>query len=228
MSQEKKYNVNQCYHCGNKGLMEVLHEQKEVFGGTYMRDDGVVESDIEEHFAWILYKCPVCRKPSLIQTYCDESMYDQYNDNMYYYISNLYPLNNYKMDNVPLDISSSFEAALKVKDINVDLCLVGLRKVLELICKEKNATGRTLEKKIEDMVQKNVFPKEMEVAYWVIRQAGNKAVHEKNSKLTKYDIDEIATLLYSIINYLYIIPRKMIKLKEKINSEDKKEDNDGI
>lgn len=155
-------------------------------------------------------------------------MYDSYNDIEYYDISNLYPLNNYKMDNVPIDISSSFEAALKVKDINIDLCLVGLRKVLELICKDNNATGRTLEKKIDDMIQKNIFPKEMEVAYWVIRQAGNKAVHEKKSKLTKYDIDEIANLLYSIINYLYIIPRKMVKLKGKINDEDEKEDNDGI
>lgn len=208
--------------------MEVLHVQKEVFSGTYMRDDGEIESDIEEHFTWTLFKCPVCRKLSLIQRYSDETMYDSYNDIEYYDISNLYPLNNYKMDNVPIDISSSFEAALKVKDINIDLCLVGLRKVLELICKDNNATGRILEKKIDDMIQKNIFPKEMEVAYWVIRQAGNKAVHEKKSKLTKYDIDEIANLLYSIINYLYIIPRKMVKLKEKINDEDEKEDNDGI
>lgn len=200
--------------------MEVLCEEHEMFGGYD-------SNEIEEHFYWTLLKCPVCKKVSLVQQFTDETMFDSDNGNRYFFEDNVYPLNQYKMDNVPNHISSTFSAALKVKDIDIDLCLVGLRKVLELICKDNKAVGRTLEKKIEDMIQKNIFPKEMEVAYWVIRQAGNKAVHDKNSKFTKYDIDEIAILLYSIINYLYIIPKKMIKLKEKING-DKKEESNGI
>ena len=207
--KNKDYNISQCYHCGNKGLMEVLHVQHEKFGG-------IIDNEIEEQYYWIMLKCPVCRKVSLLQKYTDESMYDAFEDEVYYYINNIYPLNNYRMDNVPEKISSTFEASLKVKDIDMELCLIGFRKVLELICKDNNASGNNLEKKIEDMINKNIFPKDMEVAYWIIRQIGNKAVHDKELDLTKYDIDEIASLLYSIINYLYIIPQKMIGLKEKI------------
>lgn len=216
---KKEYSINQCYHCGNKGLMEVLHVQHEKFGG-------IIDNEIEAQYYWIMLKCPVCRKVSLIQKYTDESMCDPFEDKVYYYINNIYPLNNYRMDNVPERISSTFEASLKVKEIDMELCLIGFRKVLELICKDNNASGNKLEQKINDMIKKNIFPKDMEVAYWIIRQVGNKAAHDKKLDLTKYDIDEIASLLYSIINYLYIIPKKMIGLKEKIcNVEQKKTDN---
>ena len=228
MDESKKYEINQCYHCGNKGLMEILHEHMEKFGGNYVNSDGSVDHDIEEHYTWILLKCPVCRKISLIQKYTDESMYNLITHIEDYYISNIYPLNSYKMDNVPSNIASAFEAALKIRNINTDLCLAGLRKVLELICKDNKAVGRTLEKKIDDMINKNVFPKEMEVAYWIIRQVGNKAVHDKVIELTKYDINEIVTLLYAIINYLYIIPNKMIKLKDKLNDLEVDEITNGV
>ena len=146
--------------------MEILYEHMEKFGGNYVNSDGNVDHDIEEHYTWILLKCPVCRKISLIQKYTDESMYNSITGKESYYVSNIYPLNRYKMDNVPSDIASAFEAALKIRD-----------KVLEL---------------------------------------------------TKYDINEIATLLYAIINYLYIIPNKMIKLKDKLNDLEDEEVTNGI
>lgn len=227
MSENKKYTINQCYHCGNKGMMEILHEQHEQFGGNYINADGSIDYDIEEHYSWTLLKCPVCRKISLLQNYTDESMFNP-NVGQEFYEKNIYPLNSYNLNNVPNEISSTFEAALKVKEINTDLCLAGLRKVLELICKDNKAVSRTLERKIEDMINKNIFPKEMEVAYWIIRQAGNKAVHDKVLGLTKNDIDEIATLLYSIINYLYIIPKKMLKLKDKLNEKSEGKVTNGV
>ena len=202
--------LEQCYHCGNKGLMELLCENHQQFGGL---TDGLME----EHFTWSLLKCNVCKKVSLIQIYTDETMFDEeYGQN--FYKENIYPLNNYNMKDVPDKISSAFEAALKVKNIDLKICMIGMRRVLEFICKDKSACGRNLDEKIKDMINKNIFPREMESAYCIIRKTANDAAHSDVFNLSVHDVDEIFSLLYSIINYLYIIPNKMMKLQNKIDN----------
>ena len=43
-----------------------------------------------------------------------------------------------------------------------------------LICKDKDARGRTLEAKINDLILSNIFPKDLENAFSVIREYGNR------------------------------------------------------
>ena len=208
--KEKEFRLEQCYHCGNKGLMELKCECHQQFGGE-------IDGSMEEHFTWTLLKCKVCNMITLIQVYTDETMCNE-EHGQEFYKENIYPLNNYNMKNVPNKISSAFEAALKVKNIDLKICMMGMRRVLELICKDNSARGRNLEAKIEDMINKNIFPREMESAYTIIRKVGNDAAHSDRLNLSVRDVDEIFSLLYSIINYLYIIPSKMLELKAKIEN----------
>lgn len=216
MSNKKEQLLEQCYHCGNKGMMNVLCSHKKKYGGFYINEDGQPEKDLEESFKWIMLECPVCNQISLLEIYTNECYYDSFTNEQLFDESIIYPLNNYNLLNVPKDISNSFESSLKVKNINIDLCLIAIRKTLELICNDKHAKGNCLKTKIDYLIRINVFPKEMESAYGIIRNAGNKAAHDVLKKISKHDIDEIISLLYSIINYLYIIPKKMTILSEKL------------
>ena len=94
--------------------------------------------------------------------------------------------------------------------------MISLRRTLELICKDKDATGRTLEAKINDLISKNIFPNDLENAFSVIREYGNSGAHSQIN-LTDSQLNELIRILYSVIDYLYIIPRKSVKMKERLD-----------
>ena len=213
--------IAQCYHCGNKGLMNVVSIHKEKFGGTFEDENGNLDSDFEEIFFWYTLSCPVCKVVTLMQKYTNEGYYNSSTETVLYDKEIIYPENKLNLKNVPKNIASSFEAALKIKNINSDLTLLSLRKTLELICNDKIAKGKDLNSKIKSLIDDKVFPVEFEDAYWIIRHLGNKAAHADDTGVHTYDVKEIINLLYTIIDYLYVTPSKIKYLKEKLQKEDK-------
>ena len=226
MNQIKEQIIMQCYHCGNKGLMNVVNIITQKFGGTFVNSFGDVEHEFEEHYTWKLLLCPVCHMPTLYQTYTDESM--EYEENQGYDIKILYPEVQMDLTNVPEIVASNFESALRIKNINKDMCLTALRKTLEMICLDKNARGNSLESKIKNLVATNVFPKELDNAYYLIRKYGNAGTHSKNVSAGNYEVEELIRILYDVINYLYMLPVKLVNMKSKYDSSNhiKEKNND--
>jgi len=217
MKKEQEQTICQCYHCGNKGLMNVISIQKEKFGGSFVNADGVLDNDLEENFIWYTLSCPVCHFITLMQKYTNESYYDPSTDELNYDEEILYPENKMKMQGVPKSIESSFESALKIKNIDSNICLISLRRTLEMICNDKHAEGNNLYKKIKYLIQEKIFPEELENAYLVIKDFGNDGAHGGNIHLYGYEIDELIKLLYDVINYLYIMPKKMENMKQRLD-----------
>lgn len=221
MAKNTTQQIEQCFHCGNKVNMNFLFSQHEKFGGTYVNERGILDNDLEEHLYWIMLLCPVCRHVTVLKKYTNECYFNPENDEQYFEKEIIFPLNSYDLRHVSKSISDSFEAALKIKNIDKDLCLVALRKTLEMICDEKSANGNRLDKKVQDLINRQIFPKDFEAAFWIIRYAGNKAAHTNKISLQNYELDEIINMLYTIINYLYIMPGKMKMLKDKLENSNK-------
>lgn len=223
MDDKKKQIIAQCYHCGNKGIMNIEHEVNQQFGGDYENEFGDYQHDFEEHFSWKLLSCPVCHLITLYQLYTDESMQVPYGEDFrqLYEEKIIYPENKMKMDGVPKEIASSFESALKIKKIDYNICLISLRRTLEMICNNKNAKGGTLYKKIINLIEEKIFPKELEDAYFVIKDFGNNGAHGNNMSLSQYEVDELIDILYGVIKYLYIMPKKIEKMKKTLEEKSK-------
>ena len=209
--------IAQCYHCGNKGLMNIICDHSEKFGGHYVDEKGKEEYDPIEEFRWFILLCPVCRFLTIKQKYSSEELgYNPITEEPFFEEKIIYPENKMNVKNVPKDIASTFESALKIKNVNQESCLVLLRKTLELICNEKKTTGHDLDSKVKDLINQKIFPKELKDAYWIIRSSGNQAAHTTNINLHNYDIKQIIDILYTIIDYLYITPNKIKYLKNKL------------
>lgn len=223
MDDKKKQIIAQCYHCGNKGLMNVQYEVNQQFGGDYENEFGDYQHDFDEHFVWKLLSCPVCHLLTLYQVYTDESMQVDCGDEVrqLYDEKILYPENRLKMNGVPNEIASAFESALKIKNIDYNICLISLRRTLEMICNNKNAKGDSLYKKIKNLIEEKIFPKELEEAYFVIKDFGNKGAHGSNISLCQYEIDELIEILYGVIKYLYIMPKQIEKMKKTLEEKSK-------
>ena len=64
----------QCYHCGNKTLMNVQCVVDQRFGGVQVNENLEPEFEMQEDYKWKLLSCPVCHFLTLYQVYTDESM----------------------------------------------------------------------------------------------------------------------------------------------------------
>ena len=227
VKNNQKQMVVQCYHCGNKTLMNVEHEVKQNFGGIIDNKNHDFEYEMREEFRWILLSCPICHFLTLYQIYTNESM-EFFDDNQIMQDCDLqiiYPENRMLLNEVPKKVVNAFESALKIKKIDCQTCLMALRRTLELICKDKNAEGKTLRAKIDNLISKNIFPKGLESTYDVIRQYGNEGAHSYID-LTDNQLNELVQILYSIIDYLYIVPKKSVNLKNQLDKIRKEHENE--
>lgn len=221
--QEIQKQVHTCFHCGNTGLLNYI-------GVTGWKNEDIVSDDMGhvydytliEHEDWYVFECPVCNKPVLISEYMLDVA------GTIPQIKTEYPTIAVSRDGVPKDIYSAFESAVKTKGIDYSICLLSLRRVLEMICKDKDAVGSNLEKKIDDLIEKKIFPPMIEDACWIIRQLGNDAAHADKISVYTYDVEQVIGYVATIIDYLYSLPHRVEKMKAKIeerkSSEKRNED----
>lgn len=215
MYDRKLFRLQTCYHCGNQGLMPIVHKHTQDYGGPVFDEIGnIVNCELEEHFDWILLSCPVCNKVTLYEEYDNELTRDYYTQSEV-----LYPKSSLDYIGVPENIKTAFESALKVKNIDTAICALSLRRVLEAICKDKGANGKNLEQMISDMINRQLLPQMFDDACWIVRQLGNSAAHGDNKHFSMHQVDQTIIFMQNIINYLYSLPIKMQQLRTAIQSE---------
>src|SRR5690554_5111049 len=210
--------ITTCYHCGNTGTLdhkatvtwqnaEIEHGSRGVFLSGYLI----------EHIDWNLYECPVCNNPTLIRDYVfDAGSYGDYVDHE---LTTVFPSVLVNKTGVPTEIANAFDAAVKTKGIDPAICLLSLRRVLEMIARNMDAIGVTLEKKIEFLVEKKALPDMLNDACWIIRKMGNAAAHADDIKVYAYDVDKVIEYVAVIIEYLYSLPKRIKDAKAKIEQE---------
>lgn len=201
-----------CFHCGNKTMMPQKGEFK--WGSVDEGDD----------FAFVniyrMYACPICHQVSLMHVYNDESMIEinRYGDEEYYTEDTvLYPTVSIISDLIPEKIKESFEGALKTKNINNNACLIMLRRTLECIMIDQGAIKRGLKDKIEEIAKKGLLPDTLKEASSLTKILGDSAAHGEELDIDQHDVSTMAEFVEYIIEYLYIMPNKMRRYKEKLS-----------
>lgn len=198
----KKQKVYQCYHCGNQTLMTLVGEHKENWG------------DINFHgfTIYCMYLCHVCQNMTYVEQYWDESMIGF---NYHGEIENIidekicYPAISLDTSYVPEKIKAAFEGALKSRYTDSALCLIGLRRTLEILCKDQGATKRTLEAKLEELVNTNILPPTLNEASNIARRFGNSAAHADDLEVSAHELTMIIEFIEALIEYIYVIPQKL-------------------
>lgn len=201
-----------CYHCGNRGVLKFV--QSVISDDVYKYTDAygqIIDMQLIGRDTWKLYQCPVCNNPTLVRESWVTGMPDDLCTEKIEYPS-LYV----DYTGVPTEIRDAFESAIKTKGIDWSICLLSLRRTLEMICKDKKAVGKNLEAKIESLIKKEVLPDILDEACWIIRQTGNSAAHADDVKYYPAQVEQIIKYLGTIIEYLYSMPIKIAKMKADI------------
>ena len=115
---------------------------------------------------------------------------------------------------LPYEVEAIYEETYKavVSGLPI-LAAVGMRPLIEAVCKEEDAQGHNLEKKIDDLMEKRVLtPSGAEILH-KLGFMGNEAAHEvkrHNAKALGTAFDVVEHVLQSV----YLIPGKASRLRK--------------
>lgn len=211
MPEKENYIIEECRFCGNKTKIDIVGSHsidQEVEYFEEQINDFV--SEWMSSTSWLLLKCCVCNNVSLGSIYVDRSLGSRGLE----YTSIVYPMKTYNSFHMPKEIYNAYEVALKARYLDGALCLLSLRRTLEIICKQQGETRGDLVGKIQNLASKGILPAVLKDASDILRKLGNEAAHGDNKEFDKSQVDQMINFTELIIEYIYILPEKIKEMKE--------------
>lgn len=190
MNEKNLSDIHICGHCGNVSAMEIIAKGETAIGSDNF------------FYEYLILDCPNCEKVNLFS-------YEWYEGKTEKGIHKLlYPIGIKCPQGVPTKIVKAFNIAEKVKQIDPDLYAIQARKILELICadKDKGAIKGDLNEKLKALALNDKIPDKLVKVAEKLRYFGNTGAHPAEGELTKEEIPTINALLLVILEYIYGAP----------------------
>lgn len=167
---------------------------------------------------WAIVQCQGCMEYSFLKRAEEFQGYDQDNEPMYSVDEEVYPTriagraplkdSSY----LPQQVGSIYRETRNALCNNMNvLAGIGIRALVEVVCKEKNATGVNLEQRINALVQAGFLTKDGADILHSLRIMGNQAAHEVRPQ-KKNDLDVAFDVIEHLLLGLYILPAKAASL----------------
>lgn len=121
------------------------------------------------------------------------------------------------MYDLPDTIRTDYRSARKVRYVDPSAYAVMIGKMLEKICLDNKAKGKTLLNKLEHMHSQGVIPDHIFGIATSIRKLRNIGAHQSVVELLDKDIPLLDDLAETLLHYLYVIPKlqdKAVKILE--------------
>lgn len=127
-------------------------------------------------------------------------------------------------ENIPDKVKAAFKESVECFANNNHIAsAIMIRKTLEEICIDKEATGANLYKKIENLSDKVILPKDLKEAMHELRILGNDAAHIEAQAYNEIGIDELTISIdftQEIVKAIYQYENLLNKLRSLKKSGD--------
>lgn len=185
---------------------------------------GQEEDDSGWSITWIdsyqIIECRGCKSKSFRNVSSNSEDYYPISENEYEYaeLELLYPArtknrNTLKNEEhyLPTKVRGIYKETLEALNNNSPILAgIGLRVLIETICKEKQAKGYNLYQKIDDLVVKQILTPTGSATLHKIRTLGNDAAHEVMPHSEK-QLGLAMDVVEHVLKDVYIIPKKVIE-----------------
>lgn len=116
---------------------------------------------------------------------------------------------------LPFTVSSIYkETATALANESPILAGIGIRALVEAVCTERSASGHSLEKQIDDLVQQGVLTSPGAEILHSLRLMGNLAAHEAKPH-TEGELLVGMDVVENLLNSVYLIPKKAASLPRR-------------
>lgn len=192
---EQRYRGNlKCNHCHNTVTMPIVATYSQV-------------RDRDEHgLAWAegnvyeILRCPACDGVTFQRGYFNDQFPEEWDSVV------LYPTKAEKVDGLPPEIERAYAAALAVKGIEAHAFAVLVGRLLEIICRDKGAQGKSLFEQLNSLAQKGVIPQQLIDIANGLRNFRNIGAHAAGVQLSENEVPVIEALCRAILEYVYGAP----------------------
>ena len=170
------------------------------------------ELEFLEDYIYIVGQCCGCESISLEERYKHMGYPENMWDKQYYPKRRINHINPKFFNKLPDKLLKIYKESVTSFNSGTHLlCSVGLRSLIEGVCKDKNITGRNLETKIDGL--SNILPENIVRNLHSLRFMGNDAVHELDPP-TYYELRLSIEICEDLLNYLYELDYKTTQLKK--------------
>jgi uncharacterized protein DUF4145 len=206
-----------CGHCGSESVMYVVVEKTEASRET------------EQGTTWRLLRCPSCFDINIFQhNFVDLDDYDEHGDPigqlMYYKPIRLYPSAKHTFSHLPQNVAKAYEVALKTYSVEPIAFAVLVGRMLEFLCRERNAKGKDLNTMLNDLANRGEIPKTISDMAHGLRFFRNISAHASDIEVSQEDATVLRDLCETILEYVYEAPSMLKHLEERISQMKQKND----
>jgi hypothetical protein len=218
--EPKESELLECATCGNVAPHSLTYRYEaktlvdELEDGTY----------VFEPFTWLSYVCGTC---AALNLYGDHLQLNEdpfvekklKNFRLYPKGSSILPESHMlsPKDPIPYQILNLYEEVWAIRYRAPSAFIGQIRRLLEYICDDQGATGRTLFKKLEHLAEKGVFPGHIENITEMLRLVGNLGAHATGARLDQWDAAHIDDFFRFVVEYVYIAPAKLKRMRERLS-----------
>ncbi len=119
---------------------------------------------------------------------------------------------------LPHDVSQIYnETHLALCNKQPILAVIGIRALVETVCKEKNEAGKDLEKRIDNLVEIEILTRGNAELLHSLRILGNEAAHEVKIQ-PEQTLSLAMDVVEQLLNNVYILPAVTAKLPKRVSS----------
>lgn len=200
-----------CIECKRSTKQDVLHS----FGINGEEDWGNGEW-YGWHIEYQIIRCRGCETISFRQASSNSEDHEQVGPNEWItpVHEDLYPnrvegrVVKYDYKYLPTDVFGIYHESIKaLNNEQPVLAGIGIRAIIEAICKERDTKSKNLQKNIDELVTMNVLTQEGANILHKLRIMGNAAAHEVKPHTTK-QLSTAMDVVEHLFEGVYVLPRK--------------------
>lgn len=179
--------------------------------------DGDGNHSFDWHNANQIIQCQGCKSISfrILSTNSEEYYYDERDEPHHIESEKLYPPRlegrqglGHEAAYLPHEVRQIYGETATALSVQAPILAgIGLRALLEQVCKEKNADGGDLFKKIDSLVEKRVLTPASAAILHKIRTLGNAAAHEVKPH-TERQLSLAMDIVEHLLKDVYILPKQ--------------------
>ncbi len=196
-----------CGHCHNTAPMEIVANYSGV--EAHYDEPFSFSWDMGEVFKLLL--CPSCKKVMLQEGFYHSEFYpDNYDPKI------VWPKVEDEIKGLPENVDKAYRAAIKVRGVDTNAYAVLLRRVLEIVCIDRSAEGKTLHEQLIYLAEKDELPSKLGDLAKNLRLMGNIGAHATVGDLSENEVPYLDALCRAVLEYIYSAPKLLEEVEKRV------------
>jgi hypothetical protein len=188
-----------CGHCKNISKMEIIGS---IHDNDEYKDPEIGGLVYESGTTYSALRCPACEEINLVRYDWNDMMESE--DEIDYEV--IFPHISNVPFGLPEKVLKAFHAAEKGKSIDANTYAILLRRLLEIVCIDRNASGKYLSDMLKNLSENGEIPSKLVNVAKGLKELGNIGAHAGSKDLSEREIPILKALSLAILDYVYSAP----------------------